>query len=128
MVGHEAMDPSAGGRVNPKAGKGVNCERGVEMVKKTRDVEEEDCSDLTGSDSLFCLVVKGSGGVWCRVVCTRAKLTWSQQVKMVDVRAKVGGDNLLEQLPTALEEGDRPVCFSSGIAGFMGFGYDGRFL
>ena len=36
----------------------------------------------------------------------------------------MGGDHLLEQLPTALEEGDRPVHFSSGVVRFMGFGYD----
>src|SRR6267142_4230213 len=84
-VGHEAVDPSAGGRVNPKAGKGVNSKCRVEMVKETGDVEEENRSDSTSFDSLFSLMAEGRGGVWCRVVSARAKLTWSQQVKMVDV-------------------------------------------
>ena len=41
---------------------------------------------------------------------------------MIDIRAKAQGDYLLEELPTALKEGDRPVCFCHSIVRFVGLG------
>src|SRR6266850_1236014 len=53
-------------------------------------------------------------------MCVGAKLTQSQEVKVVDIGAKAGGNHLLEQLPTALEEGDRPVGLCSSIIRLVG--------
>jgi len=123
-IRHEAADPSTGGRVDTEAREGVSGEGGIKVIEKVGNVKEEDGTHLAGLDSLFHLVMKGSGCVRCRMVCARSKLTQSQEVKVVDVRAKVGGDHLLKQLPTALKEGDRPVGLCSSVVWLMGLGND----
>jgi len=68
LVGHEAVDPGAGGGVNAKAGEGVNGKGQVEVVKEAGDIKEEDGADPPCSDGLFCFMTKGCGRIWRRVM------------------------------------------------------------
>jgi len=87
-VGHKAVDPGTGEGVDTKAGEDVDCEVRVKVVEEAGDIKEEDHSHAARSNSLFCFVLKGGGGIRSRVVCVRPELARAEEVKVVDVGAE----------------------------------------
>jgi len=102
----------------------VDGESGVKVVKKARDVKEEDRSHAARSDSLLGFVTECSGSVRGGVVGAGTKLPRTKEVEVVDVGAEPVCHHLLEELPTALEEGDGTVGFGCQVVQFVRFGDD----
>ena len=102
-VGHEAPDPVTCVGVNAEAGKSVDSEGGVKMIKKPRDVKEEDRSHTARSNHLLSFMTECGGGIRSRMVGAGSELSGTEEVEVVDVGAEPVRHHLLEELPTALE-------------------------
>jgi len=73
-VGHETPDPGTGAVVDAEAGKSVDGECGVEVVKETRDIKKEDRSHAARLNGLLGLMTEGGSRIRGRVVCAGAEL------------------------------------------------------
>jgi len=89
------------------------------MVEEPRDIKKEDRSHTARLNGLLGLVTEGGGRIWGRVMCAGAKLAGTQEVKVIDVGAEPIRHHLLEELPTAFEEGDGAICLGCRIVRFV---------
>jgi len=124
MFRHETPNPSTSVGVNAETGEGVYGEGRVKMVKKARDVKEEDHPYAAHSNGLLGFMTECGGSVRSGVVGAGPKLSRTEEVEVVDVGAEPVHHHLLEELPTALEEGDGAVGFGCQVVWFVWFGDD----
>jgi hypothetical protein len=115
--GHE------GGRETEKA-ESVKEARGMEVVEEALNVEEQGGGDVAELDRRLSQVGQVRGAINGGTVIPAAELEGREEGVGVDVGKESWGNNLLEQLPTGLQEGDGAIGLSLGVVGFPRLGDD----
>jgi hypothetical protein len=100
---HEAVDPCAGVRVDTEVGEDRDRHGGVEVVKETGNIKEEDTSDIPISNGHLRFVAKECGSVRCGMVLSRPKLHAADEVEIALVCSKMVSNDFLEEFTCAFK-------------------------